>query len=224
MNTPQYVVQQYGRMFIFYDDDDHSDVETMLDYVFYLKFSMPNLQLRNRVLFVGDSNMRRAFEHEQENFDTQSVPITVDALGGRRAKDLQGMLPTIAQYRFVAICVGGNDFNKTSSEQLLKYYQDLIGHLPYEGSYYLRVISVFSRKDNDADQVRAFNKKMRETLGDIYYPNHHVNRCHFIDSPERERCHLQERCYHKLISLMKEIANNMFYNFHNRPCKKSVKC
>ena len=61
MNTTQRIVFRNGYQFIFYDNEENDDVQTMLDYMFYL-YSTINFRAVDKLIFVGDSNMRRAVD------------------------------------------------------------------------------------------------------------------------------------------------------------------
>ena len=68
MANPQVIVHRNGYNFIFYNYDDDEDVQTMLDYMYYI-YSAPNFQVQNNLIFVGDSNMRRAYDSNQGLFN-----------------------------------------------------------------------------------------------------------------------------------------------------------
>ena len=214
MNTPQYIVKRNGFDFIFYDDDRHDEVQTMLDYMYYISHDVKNLKLIEKVVFVGDSNVVRAFGAKNENANICNLPIEVLSQGGRRAAHLIQLYPRIIQFRNIVIMLGGNDFNHVTHEVIFKYYRDLIEHLPFENTYQLRIVSLFSRKDCNSVKINDFNKQLRENFKSYYYPNRFVSRCHFLDEPEHEKCHLQPKNYHKLTNLMVNIANNLIYNKH----------
>ena len=213
MNTPQLLVRRNGYDFVFYDYNDNEDVQTMVDYMYYL-YRAINFKRQDRLIFVGDSNLKNAFDHSQENYNLLNYDFEVFPRGGLRASQLREIYPRIVPFRYICIMLGGNDLNTTSDETLLSHFISFIEHLPAE-NYVVRIVQLFSRKDQDPENVKAFNAKLKRALPKFYHPCGPVVRANFRDSPIRERCHLKAHAYHKLIKLMGIVANNMFCNTHN---------
>ena len=215
MNTTQRIVFRNGYQFIFYDNEENDDVQTILDYMFYL-YSTINFRAVDKLIFVGDSNMRRAVDNSPNNYNLHRYEFELLARGGQRAHHLRELYPRLVQYRYICIVLGGNDLNNTDPEVLINYYVDFIGHLP-SNDYIVRVVQLFSRKDHDQDTVVDFNRKLKARLSQYFFPNRTVTRSSFKDEPIRERCHLKPECYHKFLKLMGQIANAMLFNAHNAP-------
>ena len=215
MANPQVIVHRNGYNFIFYDYDDDEDVQTMLDYMYYI-YSAPNFQVQNNLIFVGDSNMRRAYDSNQGLFNF-GFNYEVFAQGGRRAYHLRELYPIIIQSKYICIAVGGNDLNSTSHDALIKYYTEFIGHLPSQNTYIVRIMQLFPRKDHNPENLKAFNQELKRKLPSYYYPTNVLKRSNFFEELVRERCHLQPQYYNKLLKLMLGIGNNMIFNSHNAP-------
>ena len=214
-------IERNGYQFYFYDNDENEDVQTMLDYMWYLMFHV-RLVLSERVLIIGDSNMRNAFKNFSHYNCIKDLAIDNKSEGGRRAKHLMYLYPEIVQYRRIIVCVGNNDFNSTSDEKLLKYFTDLIEHLPYKHD--ILFLELLPRMDhaeyssNDRSKfthtkLQAFNAKMKIKLGTKFYPNKFVHPCHFR---EIDTCHINDLGQCKLIKTVAKIANDMLFNSHNR--------
>ena len=207
-------VRRNGFKFYFYDNDRNDDVQTMLDYMFYLVTHV-RFVLNDKVLIVGDSNMRNAFNNYGFYDCIKDLAVHNESKCGRCAKDLMSLFPEIVQYRRVLVCVGNNDFNSTSEERILKYYTDLVEHLPYK--HHVLFLELLPRMDHaeysstDVDKfshsrLQAFNKKMKEKLGDMFYPNKFINPCHFR---KFDKCHLDDFGQRKLIRTIAKIAGMM---------------
>ena len=216
------LVRRNGNNFYFYDEDENEDVVTMLDYMYYLHHHV-QLVLSERVLFIGDSNMRNAFDNFSHYDCIKDLAIDNKSQGGGQAKHLMSLYPEIVQYRRIVVCVGNNDFNSTNDETLLKYYTDLVEHLPYKHQIlFLELLPRMDHAEYYDDQngnrcfkhtrLEAFNLKMKNKLGSKFYGNKLIHPCHF--SPN-DKCHLHELGQRKLIVTMSKIANNLLFNFHN---------
>ena len=143
----QRIVQRNGNEFYFYDNDENKDVVTTLDYMWFLKKHV-YLVLINRVVMIGDSNLRNAFDNFNDLNCIRVLPVVNKSRVGRCALHLIDCYPEIVKYRYIIICVGNNDLNTTSDEKLLKYYTDLIEHLPYEHHiFFLEVLLRLDRTD-----------------------------------------------------------------------------
>ena len=208
-------VKRNGFKFYFYDNYRNDDVQTMLDYMFYLETHV-RLVLNDKVLIVVDSNMRNAFNNYGFCDRIKDLAVHSESKGGRCAKeDLMSLFPEIVQYRRVLVCVGNKDFNSTSEERILKYYTDLVENLPHK--HHVLFFELLPRMDHaeysstDVDKfshsrLQAFNKKMKEKLADIFYPNKHINPCHFR---KLDKCHLDDFGQQKLIQTVAKYAGMM---------------
>ena len=195
----QRIVQRNGYEFYFYDNDENEDVVTMLDYMWYLQKHV-NLVLINRVIMIGDSNLRNAFDDFNDLDCIRDLPVVNKSRGGRCARHLIDCYPEIVKYRYIIICVGNNDLNTTSDEKLLKYYTDLIEHLPYE--HHIFFLELLPRLDhaefylNDKGEkkfrhtrLQSFNLRMKNKLGAKFYGNKIIHPCHFLP---HDRAHLND--------------------------------
>ena len=105
----------------------------------------------------------------------------------------------------------------------LKYYTDLVEHLPYEHQIlFLELLPRMNHAEYYDDKngnryfkhtrLEAFNLKMKNKLGSKFYGNKFIHPSHF--SPH-DKCYLYELGQCKLIVTMSKIANNLLFNFHN---------
>ena len=93
-STIELWLSRNGFKFCFYDNDRNDDVQTMLDYMFYLVTHV-RLVLNDKVLIVGDSNMRNAFNNYGFYDCIKDLAVHNDSKGGRCAKDLMSLFPEI---------------------------------------------------------------------------------------------------------------------------------
>ena len=97
--------------------------------------------------------MRNAFDNFSHYDCNEDLAIDNKSQGGRQAKPLMSLYPEIVQYRHIVVCVGNKDFNSTNYETLLKYYTDLVEHLPYEHQVlFLELLPRMDRAENYDDQ------------------------------------------------------------------------
>ena len=91
----------------------------------------------------------------------------------------------------------------------------MVEHLPYK--HHVIFLELLPRMDHaeystpDVDKfshsrLQAFNKKMKEKLGDMFYPNKLINPCHFR---KLDKCHLNDFGQRKLIRTVAKIAGMM---------------
>ena len=90
----------------------------MLDYMFYL-YSTINFRAVDKLIFVGDSNMRRAVDNSPNNYNLHRYEFELLARGGQRAHHLRELYPRLVQYRYICIVLGGNDLNNTDPGVLI---------------------------------------------------------------------------------------------------------
>ena len=151
------------------------------------------LVLSERVLMIGDSNMRNSLRNFSHYNCIEDHAVQNKSEGGRRAKHLMSLYPEIVQYRSIIICVGNNNFNSTSGEKLLKYFTDLIEHLPdKQDILFFELLprmahaeySSSDRSNFTHTKLQAFNAKMKiEQARSCIQINLYIrdNTCHLND-------------------------------------------
>ena len=86
--------------------------------------------LDDKILFVGDSNMKYAYK-AMKDFDLfNEHKMAVDSRSGRCARHLHSFYPEIVWFKYIKRIVGSNDVSKTDNAQLIKQYKDLRDRIP----------------------------------------------------------------------------------------------
>lgn len=139
----------------------------------------------NRFFCIGDSNLRNAWNHCAlfEKYAGLADEVTIDALGGRSASHLGGLVRAAREFRYVIVMVGNNDFNRTQSQVLLSHFKNFVNNL--QSVQKIKILALLHRKDNDAEKIKKFNKELSKTLPNSYFPSKIIQRRDFDDKHRR---------------------------------------
>ena len=188
-------------------EQEENEIFSMLHYMFYIITVNYSDFLDDKILFVGDSNMKYAY-NATKDFDLfNKYNIAVNSRSGRCARHLQSIYPEIVWFKYIVIIVGNNDFNNTDNAQLIKYYKDLRYHIPELNiKQYVKFVELLPRKDHNAEAVKAINRKLKESLASDIIPNNSISPCHFRDD---EHYHLKPEFFGKFAKLMANCCRIM---------------
>ena len=90
------------------------------------------VELDYRIVFIGDSNLRDAYEI-CSSFDilkSYHNKFTICAKGGRRLSHLSELFPSVASFKYICILLGGNDLSTRSVDEKLNDNAEFKCHLP----------------------------------------------------------------------------------------------
>ena len=134
--------------------------------------------LDDKIPFFGDSNMKYAYNATKDFNLFNKTNIAVSSSN----RHLQSIYPEIVWFNYIVIIVGNNDFNYMDNAQLIKYYKDLRDHIPELNiKQYVKFVELLPRKDHNAEAVKAFNRKLKESLASDIIANNYISPCHFRD-------------------------------------------
>ena len=91
-----------------------------------------SVELDNRIVFIGDSNLRDAYEI-CSSFDilkSYHQKFTICAKGGRRLSHLPELFPSVANFKYICILLGGNHLITRSVDEMLNDIAEFKYHLP----------------------------------------------------------------------------------------------
>ena len=86
--------------------------------------------LDDKILFVGDSNMKYAYKATKDFDLFNKHKIAVNSRSGRCARHLHSLYPEIVWFKYIKIIVGNDGFSKTENAHLNKTYKDLRDRIP----------------------------------------------------------------------------------------------
>ena len=132
---------------------DESEVQVLDEAEFMLTIprDLQPVNTINRFFCIGDSNLRNAWNHCAlfEKYAGLADEVTIDALGGRSASHLGGLVRAAREFRYVIVMVGNNDFNRTQSQVILSHFVNNL-----QSVQKVKILALLQRKDNDAKNIK----------------------------------------------------------------------
>ena len=207
------------------------------DYAVKLLWEVYNgyVELDNRVVFIGDSNLRDTYETcwSYDILKTYHKKFVICSEGGRRLLHLAELFPSVAHFKYICILLGGNDLREKSVDEMLQYILQFKQHLPAEWpKQILCVVELFERSDQTEEpllsKLKNFNARLKTEFRAEYFPNTVVKASAFphpCDSAQNKffydqnnrlipNYHLKVQCRSQYAKHLSKICDFMF----NRAC------
>ena len=206
--------------------------ELVSNYAIRLLWEVQNgyVELDNRIVFIGDSNLRDAYE-TCSSFDilkSYHNKFTICAKGGRRLSHLPELFPSVANFKYICILLGGNDLSTRSVDEMLNDIAEFKYHLPASWpKQILCVVELFYRGDQTEEpllsKLKDFNSRLKTEFKADYYPNtqvranafprpsDRVNNRFFHDENGKRipNYHLKVQCRSQYAKLLSKICDHM---------------